>query len=433
MTLKEKSEISVSEELLYYVWNLKRFDLSNLQTSRGREIQIISGGYRNQDSGPDFLHAKIRIGKELWAGHVEMHVRSSDWLRHNHQSDKAFENVILHVVYDHDKSIDLPNGEELACLELKDRIGRDVLVGYEQLMQSSTWIPCENNIRPISAPARQAWYERILVERLIAKTSRIDAVLEATENDWEEAFYRALFRNFGFRVNADAFEALSISLPRIILMKHKDKLKQIEAILFGQAGLLGERFADDYPEALRKEYEFLQKKYKLTPISSQQFRFMRMRPANFPTIRLAQFAVLTYRTDHLFSKMLAAQSIKEIINMFQTEVSGYWNTHYTFDHISEKKSKKLGKSSIELLIINTIVPFIFHYGRLHHYEDFQERALRFLADLRAESNQVIKKYSELDFAATSAFDSQALLQLKSEYCDKKKCIECAIGISILKA
>jgi hypothetical protein len=431
--LNQTTSPKIKEDLLYYVWSLKTFDLDDLKTTSGQPVQIIQAGIRNQHSGPDFLHARIRIGTETWVGHVEMHVMSSDWMKHQHQDDKAFQNVILHVVYQEDEKISLPNGEELACIELKDRI-RPILIGqYENLMLAENWIPCEKNERPVTMPALRGWYESILVERLAAKTDRIQEVLENTDYDWEEAFYRTLGRNFGFNVNADVFEALTISLPRKILIKHKDKLKQVEALLYGQAGMLRQSFQDDYARDLKAEYDYLQMIHKLTPLQEQQWKYMRMRPANFPTIRIAQFAVLIFKTVHLFSKMLAARSVKEIVNMFQSDVSGYWKNHYIFDQESERKSKKLGESSIHLIIINTVIPFLFHYGQTQRMEALQDRALRFLEELPAESNQIIRRFKSLDFEAKTAFDSQALIQLKNYYCDRKRCLECTVGNSILRS
>lgn len=423
----------IKEDLLYYVWRLKNFDLDLLNTTTGQKIQIIDSGIRNYDSGPDFLHARIKIGERLWAGHVEMHVNASDWNRHQHQNDPAFQNVILHVVYQEDVKINLPNGEELACVELNQRINWGIINNYQKLVLNTNWIPCEKNDRNISPLTLRAWYEGVLVERLSAKTLKIHTVLEATEYDWEEAFYRLLGRNFGFSVNADAFEALMISLPRKILVKHRDKLFQLEALLFGQAGFLEEDFQDDYPRELKLEYRYLQKKYGLTPIPAHMWKFMRMRPANFPTIRIAQFAVLIFKSVHLFSKTLAAQSVKEINNMFQSDVSGYWRSHYMFDKESERKVKKIGKSSSELILINTVVPFLFHYGQVQLQENLQERAIRFLDELPGESNQIVKKFKTLNFPAGTAFDSQALIQMKTTYCDLKRCLDCAIGNSILKS
>ncbi|NND07518.1 MAG: DUF2851 family protein [Saprospiraceae bacterium] len=423
----------IKEELLYYVWRLKRFDLQDLQTSSGQTIQILDAGLRNNDAGPDFSLARIKLGDDTWVGHVEMHVRASDWIRHRHQDDPAFENVVLHVVYECDKQICLPNGEPLACLALQNRIEPSLVKSYKELMEVEAWIPCANNRRVTSDIALQAWYERVLVTRLEEKTAYIRDVFEHTREDWEETFYRILARNFGFKVNADAFEALAISTPRKLLIKHKDNLKQIEALLFGQAGLIPDQPQDDYTRGLQQEYGFLRKKYTLAPLESHRWKFMRMRPANFPTIRLAQFGVLIFKTAHLFSKMLAAKSTKELRQMFNSEVSWYWKDHYRFDQTSPKKSKKLGTSSIDLILINTIIPLLFFYGKFQQQGVFSDRALTFLQELKPERNRVITKFRALSFPVSSAFDSQALLQLKKQFCDPKQCLSCTIGHDILKA
>ncbi len=425
-------EIEIREDLLYYVWSLKCFDLNSLTTQDGQQIQILNVGYRNHDSGPDFLEAKLRIGNKTWVGNIEMHVLASDWQKHGHEDDPAFQNVILHVVYVADITIQLPNGEHLSCLEMRDRISPSITGQHHTWMKAVTWIPCQDNERSIESPIMVAWYERLLVERLSQKTERIKTVLEVTKNDWEETFYRQLGRNFGFKKNSEAFEMLTASLPHKIILKHKDKLMQIEALFFGQAGLLDKDFIDEYPKKLQKEYLFLQKKYNLTPLKSQQWKFMRMRPANFPTIRIAQFSVLLYRATHLLSKMLAVQSLQEIVHMFGSEVSGYWKSHYIFDKATVYKSRKLGKKSIHLILINTVVPFLFLYGKHHHQAGLQDKALKLLSETPPESNQIIKKFSDLGFTAQSAFDTQALLQLKKHYCDQKKCLQCAIGNAILK-
>lgn len=423
---------AIKEELLYYVWRLRSFDIQNLQTSEGEIIQILDVGQQNHDAGPDFSFARVKIGAKIWVGHIEMHVRASDWLRHRHQDDQAFENVILHVVYEDDQQISLPNGEPLACLALQDRIDPHLVGSHQSLMEAEAWIPCANNRHTITDIAIHSWYERVLVERLEEKTSYIHEVFEHTESDWEETFYRILARNFGFKVNADVFEALAISTPRKLLIRHGDNLKQIEALLFGQAGLIPSHPKDDYTLGLQEEYAFLKTKYGLTPIEPHIWKFMRMRPANFPTIRLAQFGVLLFKTAHLFSKMLAARSTKELRQMFNSEVSWYWKNHYQFDQSSPKKSKKLGASSADLIIINTIVPLLFLYGKVQQQADFCDRALAFLQELKPEKNKITDNYKALSFPIKNAFDSQALLQLKKQYCDRKRCLSCAIGHALLK-
>ncbi len=422
----------VQEDLLYYVWKLKRFDHSDLTTTSEETIQVLDPGKHNFDSGPDFTFARVKIGDRLWVGNVEMHVRSSDWLRHGHQHDDAYANVILHVVLDDDEKIELPNGEPLACLALGERIDPGLITSYQDLMEAESWIPCEKNERPISDIALKSWYQRILVERILNRATTLERILEDTRHDWEEAFYRLMFRSFGFKVNADAFEALATCTPRKILIRHRDRIHRLEALLYGQAGFLDGTFEDRYPNDLKQDYTFLRTKYQLTPLQPQQWKFMRMRPVNFPTVRIAQLAVLLYKTTHLFSRVLAARSITEIRNMFESQVSWYWRDHYRFDQESAKRNKKLGKSSIDLIIINTIVPVLYLYGRVHQKWTFTERALDFLEALPGEKNSIIARFKDLGFNTETAFDTQALLELKKHYCDRKRCLECSIGHSIFK-
>ncbi len=431
MTAKLGIEPKINEDLLYYVWTLKTFDHQNLQTTDRSKLDILQSGHRNHDSGPDFHQARIAIANQVWAGHIEMHVKSSDWLKHGHDRDPAFQNVVLHVVYENDREIRLPNGEPLPCLELKGRINKSIIENYTALLQAKTWIPCADNQRPISDLALSSWYERVLVERLARKTANINLELSKTENDWEEVFYRKLARNFGFKVNGEIFERLANSLPHRLLMKHKDKLHDLEALLLGQAGLLAD-VEDDYGKALRETYTFLSRKYDLTPLDRHLWKFMRLRPANFPTIRIAQFAILLFKSSHLFSKMLAAKNYREIAHLFSSDVSPYWKTHYAFDKPSPKRTKKLGASSIQLLVINTVVPFLFLYGYQQKNDKFKDKALRLLEEIKPEHNKITKGFVLLDFPCRSAFDSQALIELKHNYCDRKQCLSCAIGNSILK-
>ncbi len=430
--LQSPTKPSIREDLLYYVWDLKRFILDDLSTTDQLPIEIQNSGYRNHNSGPDFLHARIKIGDQLWIGHVEMHVKASDWLKHGHHLDPAFQNVILHVVYDADCPIKLPNGEPLYCLEMNKRIESEIIARYHELQHSKSWIPCAGHDRQISNMILRSWHERLVVERLQDKTERIDQALMELENDWEEVFYRFLARNFGFKVNAEMFENLAKSLPHKILIRHKDHLQQIEALLFGQAGFLHDDLKDEYGRKLYHEYCFLQKKYGLSALDNHLWKFMRMRPANFPTIRLAQFAILLFKSTHLFSKMLAAKNRKEILHLFASDVSWYWREHYKFDEPSNRRSKKLGRSSIDLIVVNTIVPFLFSYGQKHGDQKLCTRSISLLEEVSAEQNNVIKKFQQLGFVADTALDSQALLQLKHSYCDHKHCLSCAVGNAILR-
>ncbi len=419
------------EDLLHYVWKTRNFNQTNLSGTDGESILVIDQGRHNFDSGPDFLEAHIRINDKLWIGQVEMHVRSSDWHKHGHTGDEAYDNVILHVVYENDRAVSLAGGGDLPCLVIKDLIPSHVISGYEALICNASEVPCGSQLASVDPFISLSWLERIIVERMRERTGRMSRLLGLLENDWEESFYRLLIRNFGFHTNAAACELLAQSFSSKILHRHKTSLFQIEALLFGQAGFLSSDLQDDYPRRLQTEYQHLQKKYRLQPIENHLWKFMRMRPANFPTIRLAQFAVLFYRTNHLFSKMLAAANVKELTEMFRSDVSDYWKTHYRFDEPSTKKPKKLGKTAIHLLIINSVVPAIFLYGKNQDLEKYQDHALDLLAALPPENNKITRSYGSYGLKAENALQSQSMLQLKASYCDKHQCMRCSIGHHLL--
>ncbi len=427
------------EDLLHFVWRTRRFDFQQLTTTEGAAINIQHFGEHNTHAGPDFHNAKIQIGETLWAGNVEMHLKSSDWNRHKHSNDRAYDNVILHVVLEEDEPIfrdRAPNslresGERIPCLELKKRIDNKLSKTYLKLLHSEHWIPCQHHFFEVSDLKKTLWLDRLLVERLEVKTQAIANRLEQNKNHWEETFYQFLARNFGVKVNNDAFEQLARATPLIHLSKHKNDLFQIEAMLFGQSGLLEKEFEDDYPNHLKKEYQFLKTKYQLEPIAAVNWKFLRLRPANFPTIRIAQFARLIYQSAGLFSKILEIKSVEEVEKLFKLELSDYWKTHYTFDKESPQKSKKLGKTAIHLFIINTIAPFLFLYGKWKKEESFKDKALELLEQLKPEKNSIINGWKDLGLEPESANQTQSLLQLKNEYCNKKRCLECQIGAAIL--
>jgi len=420
------------EDFLHYVWRMKRLRLDDLQTTQGESIQIINFGRHNTHAGPDFLEARVKIGDTQWAGNVEMHLQASEWLRHQHQKDKAYNNVILHVVLEEDKAIHRENGERIPCLELKKRIPPKLSATYQKLQHNAHWIPCQHHFHSVSELTKNLWVDRLLVERLEQKTIYIAERLQQNTNNWEDTFYQILARNFGLKVNAEPFELVAIHTPHNIFAKHKSNLFQIEALLFGQAGLLEDDFEDAYPNALKKEYVFLKGKYQLTPIKPESWKFMRMRPANFPTIRLAQFATLTYQSLHLFSKVLEVKTLKDIEQLFEVALSDYWLTHYVFDKETPKRNKTLGKSTIHLLVINTIAPFLFLYGAQRGIEEYKDLALQLLESIPAEKNSIIAQWNVLGMKPDSAYETQGLLQLKNEYCGRQRCLECSVGNAILK-
>lgn len=422
----------MKEDFLHFLWRSRRFDYTDLKTTQGEPIHILQPGIHNTHSGPDFSDARIRIGETTWAGQVEMHLQASEWEAHNHQSDKAYENVILHVVMDEDRPVHRSDGSRIPCLEMKKRVPARLTGIYQKLVHNEHWIPCQHQFFSVRDMTKSMWLDRLLVSRLERKTEFIQSSLERNGNDWEETFYQMLARNFGLKINAEPFEMMACSLPQRILARHRHAPEQLEALLFGQAGMLEKEFQDDYPSRLKKEYDFLRKKYDLTPISETSWKFLRLHPANFPTIRLAQFSRLVERSAHLFSKILEVEKMDDIETLFKIQLDGYWMMHYVFDKISEPKKKSLGKQAIRLLTINTIVPFLFLYGKINGAESYKDKALELLEAIPPEKNSIIRGWSNLGTEADSAYRTQALLELKNEFCDKKKCLECAIGSAILK-
>ncbi len=424
--------MKLPEDFLHYVWRFKQFDFKNLITTTGEAIHIFDFGQYNTNGGPDFLNAKIQIGNTTWAGNVEIHVNASDWHQHQHNTNPAYNNVILHVVFEADETISLPKGGQIPTLELRSRVALSLKNKYLKLLHEQDWIPCTKQIGDVSSFVKNIWLERLLIERLEQKTLIIREALERNQNDWEATFYQMMARNFGLKINVEPFERLAQSLPHIILAKHKNSLFQLEALLFGQAGFLDKSFEETYPNELKKEYDFLKHKHNLTAIPHTMWQFLRLRPPSFPTIRIAQFAALTYQSLHLFSKILEAKNLEEITELLKVELSNYWLTHYVFDKKSPKRKKTLGTGTIQLIIINTIVPCLFLYGQMKGENSFSEKAFELLEALPAEKNSVIKKWQTLDLPTENAHQTQSLLQLKKHYCDKKRCLQCNIGNHIMK-
>ena len=422
----------MKEDFLYYLWRLKKFDFDQLKTTDGEKIQILEFGTLNSNAGPDFLNARIKIGDTLWAGNVEMHLKASEWISHQHHLDRAYNNVILHVVLEEDLPVTRENGAALPCLELKKRVAPKLAARYKALLHNENWIPCQAHFHRVEEITKKLWLDRLMVERLEQKTQLIEQIFRSNHNDWEESFYQILARNFGVKLNGDAFELLAKSLPLKILNRFKPRLFQLEALLFGQAGMLDREFQDEYPKKLQKEYYHLRHLLTLKPIPVTSWKYMRLRPASFPTIRIAQFARLLFQSTHLFSKVIAVKKVKEIENMFTLNISNYWQNHYVFDKASGKRKKSLGKGTMYLFIINTVAPFLFFYGKQKGLDQFIELSLQLLEEVPAEKNSIVKSWHQLGFKAENAAQSQALLQLKNSYCENKKCLSCAIGNAILK-
>jgi len=421
----------MKEDLLQYIWQFQYFNNSELYTSSGEAIRIISTGTHNTNQGTDFVNAKIKIGKTIWAGNVEVHINSSDWDMHHHSDDPNYDNVILHVVWNENAIVKDRVGNSLHTLELKSRVPKLLLERYKMLMESSQFIPCESQLQQVNELTMANWKQRLVAERLIKKSANILAILKETNSHWEETFWWLVAANFGLKVNNDLFQQVAKMLPVSILAKHKNRIQQVEALLFGTTGLLEKEFREKYPQMLQKEFLFYQKKYKLKIIDGE-LSFLRMRPANFPTIRLAQLAMLIHESEHLFSKIKSSSSLKDVKKMLQVSANDYWHYHYTFDETSDYKVKTLGKQMIDNIIINTIIPVLFTYGLHHNEQVYKDRAIKWLEEISAEKNSITSGFEKLNFSNKSAFDSQSFIQLKNEYCNKKLCLHCAIGNSLLK-
>ncbi len=460
----------MTESFLHYIWKFKLFSKNGLKTIDGEEVEILKAGEHNTNAGPDFFNARIKIGNTLWAGNVEIHVKSSNWNDHKHQLDAAYNNTILHVSYEHDVEVKNHIGQEIPAIELKKLIDQKLIEQYQSIQKPYQFIPCEKLLAPYLAAKNanlqkenflqepsslsfgEGWGEvRLLLERLESKSTYISELLRYTNNNWEETLYISLARNFGFNINADAFEMLAKSLPLSIILKHKNDLTQIEALLFGQAEFLSKELSyvvpsplgepvpffregqsEGYLKLLQREYENLKAKFNLNPIDNSQWKFLRLRPSNFPTIRIAQFAQLLYKSSNLFSEIIEAKNVNDLLKLFTVSVSDYWNTHYVFNKPVKYSKKSLGLASSELIIINTIVPFLFTYGQQKNKEEYKDKALALLEQLKPENNAIIKNWKNLGIKIDSAHSSQALLQLKNEYCSHKKCLNCSLFNSIIR-
>lgn len=421
----------MTEEFLQYIWKHALFDRSLLSTTEGNRIEIVHSGLHNFDAGPDFFNAQLRIDDTLWAGNVEVHIKSSDWFKHKHQDDAAYKNVILHVVWENDADITLAGGAVLPALELKNIVVPDIYRIYDELKNSSRSIPCENEIHKVSQLTLHSWFDRLVAERLERKTNIVASNLDKTVHDWEETFYRLILRTLGTPLNSEAFEHLAEILPFRVINKHRADILQVEALLLGQAGFLNGKFKDDYIIRLQKEYEYLRHKMDIAPMLKAEWKFMRIRPPQFPTIRLAQFAAIMHREEHLFRKAMEAGTVGAIGKIFSVEPSAYWQRHIQPDKLAVRKVGAMGKSTLEILIINAVVPVMFIYGRSIGKEEITEKALELLHSLKPENNSFIKKWTSIGITATDAYESQALLQLRKEYCDKRRCVSCAIGHQLM--
>lgn len=421
----------MQEDFLHYIWQHKKFDTNYLKTTNGETVSVVSVGQHNINSGPDFFNAKLKIDEQLWAGNVEIHIKSSDWFLHNHEQDKTYDNVILHVVWQHDTNIYRKDNTTIPTLELKDYIFKSALNNYQQLfLKKNLWINCENDFESVGSFIIQNWLERLYFERLERKADHINQLLQTSKNDWEAVLFKMLAKNFGLKVNGDAFLSVANTLDFSIIRKLQNNQTSLEALFFGQADLLNIHIEDAYFQNLAKTYQFLKQKFKLNNLSITPIQFFRLRPPNFPTIRLSQLASLYSKEQNLFSKINEINTIEDFYKLFSVQTSSFWESHYTFDKTSKKSKKQLTKTFIDLLMINTIIPIKFAYAR-YQGQPIENGIVTLMQQISSEKNGIVTKFNSLKKVSTSALQSQGLLQLKNEYCNKNKCLQCAIGNTLL--
>ncbi|MDR0349559.1 MAG: DUF2851 family protein [Tannerella sp.] len=419
------------EHLLQYVWKYRLYSGAGLLTTEGVPVTVLDPGIQNTDSGPDFFNAKIGMNGVVWAGNIEIHHKASDWFRHKHDLNPAYDSVILHIVQENDAAVCRTNGELIPQAFIK--VPLKIKEHIDWLLSKESLLPCASRLHEIDPIHLSAWMTALLAERLERKTNDIFMRLAKNAEDWNEVFYITLVRNFGFGTNNDAFEWLAQSLPFKYIQKQKGSGIQIEALLFGQAGLLEEAHEDSYYQLLQREYRFLRKKYDLTPLDSFLFKKLRNRPVNFPHIRLAQLAAVWINNTALFSKILENDQPEVLKKCFDVPLSTYWDTHYHFQYASPAETKKsIGKNATSVVLINTVIPLLFAYGKKKHRDDCCMKALQMLEHLPPEQNSIVRNFAEAGLKAKDACMSQALIQLRREYCEKKKCLYCRIGFHLIK-
>ena len=424
--------IEFNEDLLQFVWQYKLLGNAPLYTRSGKALKILSPGELNVNAGPDFFNARILLNELTLAGNVEIHLRSSDWLKHGHQHDSDYNTLVLHVVYVHDCDIAQNRHFEVEVLELLKVLPEETILRYRHLMQTRKRIPCENQLAKVNDLAFQSWLERMVVERLEEKVNRIRYLFRQSQRNYPQTFYLCLMRNFGFNVNAEPFELLSKHLPLTLLLKHADRIQQLEALLLGTAGMLNDQYTDPYLHALQNEYEFLRSKYQLVPLPSHLFKFSRLRPANFPSLRLVQFAGLLHTQTELFCAPHRYTTYDTLIGYLKINPGTYWQNHYHPGGKERHNHKGLGIASIENLLVNSFAPFFMFYSQQLGQEEYKEHALALLAACSFESNTKTKLFMTKKAVLRNAADSQGLIRLLQAYCQKKKCLTCGIGYQILK-
>lgn len=420
--------MKINEEILSFIWQHQLIEPKHLECTKGEKIIVSNQGLINKNSGPDFKNAKLKIGISEWYGSVEIHIKSSQWNLHGHQNDDAYKGVILHVVYEDDMPLN-----NVPTLELKGKIDPWYFSFYQELMERKSFVACEQNLKSIDKKTLPIFKSRLLIERLVEKNNYINQILKNNTHDWEATLYKVLLSSFGFSVNKYAFEQLSEKLDWSILKKYTSNIDQLETLLFGTAGWLDEEYKDEYLRQLSKEWSFLQKKHNIQSLPKSIWQLSRMRPSNFPTIRIAQIATLLHHEPRLFHQLIELKKPEQLHLIFSKKTTTYWQSHYLPEKESKTKSKgKLGKASIDILLINSVAPILFTYGKNMNQNEYIDAGIELLENIKPETNSIINNWKKLGFEIKNAADSQALLFLKKNMCNHKKCLDCAIGIRLFK-
>jgi len=423
----------MKEDFLHYVWKYQKFSTSSLHTVCGDAVQVIHPGQHNFNSGPDFFNAQLKINSQLWAGNVELHLKSSDWYVHGHETDVAYDSIILHVVWEHDTDVFNSNDKPFDTLQIKEIIDTAALKSYKALFSTEQkWINCENQFHGVDTFVLDNWLERLYLERLQHKAEQILLLVAQNNNHWEALLFQMLAKNFGLKVNGESFFSIANSVDFSVVQKCSVRVFDLEALLLGQAGILKNDPTDVYFETLQQKYEYVAHKFQLSTTSVIPPKFFRLRPPNFPTIRLSQLAVLYAEKEHLFSAIINSKTKEELYEIFNIKATTYWNTHFNFGVTGSKRGKILTKKFIDLLLINTVIPVKFCYAQ-RQGKDISEELMQLVASISKEENSIVKRFNALQPIANHAMDSQALLQLKSMYCDPKRCLDCAVGNSLLNS
>lgn len=424
----------MTESFLHYLWQFQYFDKKGLITTTGELVSISNPGILNTDAGPDFSQVKIKVDQISWVGSVEIHIQSSGWYEHKHHEDAAYENVVLHVVWEENKPVYRADGTRLPTLQLKDRVDKALVKSYTKLVNNVDHIPCQAIFPSVNTVIKQAMVDKAAMIRLEEKSKQVLKLLQSNQGDWEETTYQLLATGFGFKVNKDPFLQLSKSLPYKLIRKHRASTEQTEALLFGQAGFLTTKTKDEYLTRLYNEFSFLNRKYNLlqTQLHPSQWKFLRLRPANFPTIRLAQFAALLGSSDNIFSTLMTTDNYPDLQKLFLVQTSLYWKQHYRFGKRVNGSVPELGVDSRDVILINTVVPLLIAYGQSRDDWSYVDRAIYFLQQTTAEKNKIIRAWQQLGYTASNAFETQGLIELHNNFCQRRACLNCTIGSTILK-